>query len=165
MNERWFTLDVNPDPWAIGPLQLGKRNGKFFPHVGPNRQLLAYKETVAELLGDITPLEPGEYDLSFYFWRRLDGSGRNVKHSADATNLQKATEDALQGILFGNDRDVRKISSEVVEQGPDVRPMVVIRAQMYDGLDPSLIPSHVWEQIDKAEMPALFDDNVWMGPQ
>lgn len=164
--EQWFTLDVNPDPWAIGPLQLGRRNGKMFPMIGPNRQLAAYKEAVKEQLADVNPLESGQqYDLTFYFWRRLDGSGRNLKHTADATNLQKATEDALQGVLFENDRDVLRITSVIVEQGPEVRPMVVIRARLFTGLDPSEIPNYVWEQIDKSDLPTLFEDNIWRGPE
>ena len=165
MTDRWFTLDINPDPWAIGPLSMGKRNGKFFPKVGQNAQLASFKAAVAEVLDGVTPMPTGEYDLEFYFWRRLDGTGRNTKHVSDATNLQKATEDALQGVLIDNDRNVRRIRSEVVDQGPDVRPLIVIRARLYDGLNPDSIPGHIWEQIDRIEdEPDLFD-NSWGGPQ
>jgi hypothetical protein len=165
VTDLWFTVDINPDPWAIGPLSMGKKNGKFFPIVGQNAQLANFKAAVAESLEGITPMGTGEYDLHFWFWRRLDGTGRNKKHVSDATNLQKATEDALQGVLFDNDRNVRRISSEVVEQGPDVRPMIVIRARLYTGLNPDEIPPHIWEQIDRLEdEPNLFD-NSWGGPQ
>lgn len=163
MSSVWFALDVNPDPWAIGPLGVGKRNGKYYPYVGRNTQLAAYKEAVKELLGEVPMLPPAEYSLTFYFWRRLDEHASGKKHVADATNLQKATEDALQGILFDNDRDVRDVRSVVVEQGPETRPFVVIQADLWPGLDPTEIPSHVWEQIDKAETPTLFD-NTWQGP-
>lgn len=165
MTERWFTIDVNPDPWAIGPLGVGKRGGKMVPYVGQNAQLANFKAAVAEALDGVAPMETGEYDLYFYFWRRLDGSGRNKKHTSDATNLQKATEDALQKVLIDNDRNVRRIGSEVVDQGPDVRPMIVVRARLYDGHNPDDIPAHIWEQIDRvSDEPNLFD-NSWGGPQ
>jgi Holliday junction resolvase RusA-like endonuclease len=154
----WFVLAVNPDPWAIGPLGVGKRNGKYFPYVGRNNQLHSYKEAIASELAE------GTYDLSFYFWRRLDEHASGRKHVADATNLQKATEDALQGILFDNDRDVHRITSTIVEQSDITVPRVVISAQLWVGLDPVEIPNHVWEQIDRSDTPDLFN-NVWKGPE
>lgn len=166
MNDTWYVLNINPDPWAIGPLGVGKRNGKFFPYVGRNTQLAAYKEAVRDLMTVYRPLDPGEYTLTFYFWRRLDSHASGKKHIADATNLQKATEDALQGILFDNDRDVHDVRSVVVEQGSDVRPLVIVRASLWSGLDPNEIPTEIWEQVDKVEQPTLFEDrNTWNGPQ
>lgn len=159
----WFVLAVNPDPWAIGPLGVGKRGGKYFPYVGRNNQLHSYKEAVAAELAEVHPLPEGTYDLAFYFWRRLDEHASGRKHIADATNLQKATEDALQGILFDNDRDVHRITSTVVEQSDTTKPHVVIRASIWDGLDPTEVPNHVWEQIDRSDAPDLFD-NTWGGP-
>ena len=160
----WFFLAINPDPWAIGPLGVGKRNGKYYPYVGRNAQLAAYKEAVAEEMREVVKLPEGKYELTLYFWRRLDEHAGGKKHEADATNLQKATEDALQDVLIGNDRDVARIQSTIVEQGTEVKPCVVIKAQMWQGLDPHEIPDHIWEQIDRAELPSLFD-NTWMGPQ
>ena len=127
----WFVLDVNPEPWAIGDLSVGRRNGKAFPMVGRNNQLHSYKEAVKEALGDPGIFFEGPIELQFFFWRRRDEyktpqARTHRKHEADATNLQKATEDALQGVLFKNDKDVNDIHSVVVEQGSDVTPRVVV---------------------------------------
>lgn len=130
-------LDVNPQPWAVGPLAMGRRNGKMFPKMNRNEAVHDFKEAVREQLhGHVQKLPPGEYDLKFYLWRRLDSyvaeSGRKAAaHVADATNMQKALEDALQGIVFDNDRDVRRIFTEIVEQGPDVVPGIAVYATSF----------------------------------
>lgn len=161
----WFILALNPDPWAIGPLGVGKKSGKFYPYVGRNNQLHDYQQAVKEELSEVTvQLPPGKYSLTFYFWRRLDEHEAGKKHQADATNLQKALEDALQGVLFDNDRDVRDVRSVIVEQSTTVEPCIVIKAEPWQGHDPSEIPDYVWEQIDRVELPKLFENNVWMGP-
>ena len=133
-------LDVNPKPWAVGPLALGRRGGKMFPKMERNASVFAFKEAVREevegLRVDMLP-EGSRYILEFYFWRRLESyigeSGRKATaHVADATNLQKSTEDALQGLLFANDRDVQVVKSTIVEQGPDVIPGIGIYYDMLD---------------------------------
>lgn len=139
-------LDVNPQPWAVGPLAIGKRNGKMFPKMNRNEAVHDFKEAVrGELEGMVRMLPAGEYDLSFYFWRRLDSyvaeSGRKAAaHVADATNMQKALEDALQGIVIDNDRDVRRVFSEIVEQGPDVVPGIAVYATSFEERE---LPSQV----------------------
>jgi hypothetical protein len=164
MEARWYHLNVNPEPWAIGALGIGKRGGKFFPTVAPNHQMVAYKEAVAGELEGVAPLPPGTYSLTFYFWRLVENfeteSGtRKFKNFADATNLQKATEDALQGALFDNDRNVRDVRSVIVDQGYDVKPGVVIRADLWAGLDPNEIPPHMWEVIDADDSQLKLDDS------
>lgn len=163
MNDaRWFTIEVNPDPWAIGPLGVGrKQGGKLYPYVGANAQLVAYQEAVKELLANVEKLPTGEYKLTFYFWRRLDAHASGRKHYADATNLVKACEDALQGVLIENDRLVRDVRGVIVEQESDTKPMVVLKAEMWGGLDPHEIPQHIWEQVDRVELPVLDFDNTW----
>ena len=165
-NARWYLLNVNPEPWAIGTINVGKKNNKFFPRVGANPQLVAYKEAIADELANVEKLPDGQYDLDFFLWRTLDSyvtaSGkRHRKHQSDATNLQKALEDALQGVLFDNDRDVRAISSTVVEQGADVTPRIVISVTTWDGFNPDFIPNSMWELIDHEAQPALPDSNDW----
>lgn len=158
----WFVMPVNPDPWAIGPLGVGKKNGKYYPYVGRNVQLASYKEAVRDLMAGVNMLTAGEYSLTFYFWRRLDGSGKNSKHTADATNLQKATEDALQGVLFDNDRDVRHVESWLMQQSEDAPSVVVLRACLFESLPSPVLPPGVVEQwtaaTRQAEAPA---QNVW----
>lgn len=159
---QWFYIPINPDPWAIGPLSVGKRNGKYFPIVGRNAQLDAFKHAVAEELESqgVTPVDYEEYALRFFFWRRLDSHASGRKHYADATNLQKATEDALQGVLIGNDRDVRAIYSEIVAQGPDIKPGIVIHVEHYSFHTSPEIPDEIWDRVHAAEQPSLFD-NTW----
>jgi Holliday junction resolvase RusA-like endonuclease len=166
VSQGFVYLDVNPEPWAVGPLALGRRNGKMFPKMERNASLHAFKEAVREELeGHIQMLPEGTYQLEFYFWRRLDSyigeSGRKANaHVADATNMQKALEDALQGLVFGNDRDVKRIYSEIVEQGPDVVPGIAVSAMTYE---PRELPPYVrhareaWLLMDRTQ----GSDNTW----
>lgn len=133
---RWFILEVNPEPWAIGPVGYARRGGKMTAYVGRNQQLDAFKEAVREEMKDIIGNDDGTFisgkvELRFYFWRNraeytTPQARTHRKHEADATNMQKATEDALQGILFKNDKDTNDIRSVVVEQGPEVRGKIVV---------------------------------------
>lgn len=163
---RWFVLPINPDPWAVGPVGVGKRGGKYYPYIGRNNQLHSYQQAIKEELEDVPPLTPGLYDLRFWFWRRLDSHASGKKHIADVTNLQKATEDALQGVLFDNDRDVRKVTSQIVEQSEDAKPMIVIRALPYLGFNEGALPDHVWGDIWNAHRRSeqAPSDNIWRGP-
>lgn len=170
VSPRWFYLPVNPEPWAVGSLGLGKKGGKFHPTISPNAQLVAFKQAIAEELEECEKLPPGEYELEFYFWRALDdyetASGRrHRKHQADATNMQKATEDALQGVLIDNDRNVRRVTSEIVEQGPDVKPGIAVKATMWSGFNPDSIPDFIWDQVDgqAVQEPLPLDD--WRAPE
>jgi hypothetical protein len=121
-HERWYALHVNPEPWAVGPLDILRRKGKLAPTMGRNQQLFAYQQAVKdELLSKYGVVKESVYapcyQLDCYFWRRLDeGPGTNRRHEADATNMQKALEDAIQGVLIHNDRDVIRVRSTIVEQ-------------------------------------------------
>lgn len=135
-NVRWYQFHVNPEPWAVGPVSVGKRGGKMIPVVGRNQQMDAYKSAIREELEEDYPssesfILPPSYSLDFFFWRRLDASsdGSRRQHQADTTNMVKATEDALQGILIGNDRDVLRVQGITVAQGPEVIPGVVVRIE------------------------------------
>ena len=131
---RKFMIPINPEPWTIGPVGITNRGGTKRPFVAPNPQLLNYQQAVKEHLLALAPrptIVDEECELNFYFWRRLDSyvtaSNRGHKrHVADATNLQKGLEDALQGVIITNDRLVVRINSEVIEQGPDVHPGIII---------------------------------------
>jgi Holliday junction resolvase RusA-like endonuclease len=104
-------------------------------YVGRNAQLDAYKEAVREELGE-QELQEGQHILHLYFWRvrseyTTPQARTHRKHEADVTNLQKATEDALQGVLFANDRDVREVHSYLIDQGPETEPGIVIGLETY----------------------------------
>lgn len=154
MLRKWnyFLAEVNPEPWAIGDLSVGRRGGKVFPIVGRNNNLWFYQQAIKEELEDQAAdiWFEGPIELKFFFWRareeyKTPQARGHRKHEADLTNLQKATEDALQGVLFKNDKDVKKCTSVLVRQDTDATPRVVIGIRNYDG--PEAIPDEVLELI------------------
>lgn len=131
----WYILEINPEPWAVGPVQVYRKGAKIGGTVGRNQQLAAYQEAIKEALADydIEPIE-GEVDLTMFFWRHraeyeTHQARTHRKHEADGTNLFKATEDALQGVLFKNDRDVKHGDWWIMKQGPNVIGKTVIKCE------------------------------------
>lgn len=163
----WIYLEVNPDPWAVGPLGVGRRNGKMYPYIGPNKQLQAYQDSIrAELASlGITSYDGEErtWRLRFWFWRQIESHSGGKKNYADATNLQKATEDAIQDVLIGNDRFVADIHSIIVEQSPTTKPGVLIYLEDWElfGHDQYEIPDVMLEKI-AAPAVELKSDNSWL---
>lgn len=159
----WYIIKINPEPWAIGPVSVGRKNGGVFPIVGQNKQLASYQEAVREALSDGL-LVDYEVKITFYFWRRLEtyvAKRKVTKHQVDATNLQKGTEDALQGILIFNDRQVRDVRSVIWEQGENVDPMIAIKFEKWWGVDPDELPDTIWDEIKIADTPDTSNDNSW----
>lgn len=155
---QWHFLEINPEPWAIGPVGYARRNNKMAAYVGRNAQLDAYKNAIKEELGNGYMLIEGKVELRFYFWRNraeyeTPQARTHRKHEADVTNLQKATEDALQGVLFKNDKDTNVISSVMVAQGPGVVGKIVIAVRQ--GIpNPNIfteLPDHIRDQIDELD--------------
>ena len=171
-NEYWFWLPINPEPWSMGELGVGRRNKGVYPYVTPNKMLEAYQNAVREELDamDVSVLPLGEYDIRFFFWRLLDEyrlpSGRkSSRHVVDATNMQKALEDSLQKKLIDNDRHVRFISSEIAAQNRQVSfPGTAIRITKYTGFDQKQIPDFVWTMIEKGQE-TLPMDSTWSAPE
>lgn len=134
MGKIWLHLEVNPEPWAVGPIGFARKGGRMTGYMGQNKQLNAYKEAVAEAVADKwlgLPMLEGKLKVHFYFWRNqaeytTPADLKHRKHEADATNMQKATEDALQGIVYKNDKDNVMAGSVIMEQGPDVKPQIVV---------------------------------------
>lgn len=160
-------LPLNPEPWAIGPVGYARRKGSMSAYVGRNQQLHAYQEAVRELLDGVEMME-GPYKLTIYFWRNVaeyttPAQRQARKHDADVTNLLKGTEDALQGILIGNDRDVRHVQGILVDQGPDVIPSVVIVCESWIKTN---IPDDVLTVLDTSQQVLPFDDDSarWTPP-
>lgn len=172
MTERfWIVLPINPEPWAIGPVGYARRNGKMSAYVGQNKQLDAYKHAVSEaareVWGALPPLR-GNVSLDFFFWRnRADyttpAARLHRKHDADVTNMQKATEDGLQGVIFENDRETVEVHSRIVRQGPDVVGKVVVAVRLID--DPwnltGVIPLDVIEKVNKIDAPPAITPQRW----
>lgn len=124
----WVT-GVNPQPWSV------PRGNRFGGRPVKSDVLHTYQQAVKEQIQGVWEFGPFDSDvpiaLSFAFWRQIeneqDASGRWHRGKiADATNLQKALEDALQGVLFTNDRYVADVRSRIIEQSPFVEPRVGI---------------------------------------
>lgn len=167
----WYLLRINPEPWAVGPLDIGRRGGKVYATMGQNQQLAAYQEAVRDEIQMqnpvmLTPQSGDGIGLRIFFWRNraeytTPGQRKHRKHEADVTNLVKATEDALQGILFDNDRDNVHVEGWMVEQGPDVDGKILIEVG-HDDVQlaiETLIPENIWNQL--ATPPEVKDDNSW----
>lgn len=155
--EYWYVLDLNPEPWAIGPISVIRKKGAYIPFVGRNQQLHTYKEAVQAVLKDMNPvLVEGKVRLTFLFWRQRPDyqtwqARRHRKHEADLTNLVKATEDAIQGVLIGNDRDSVDIGAYMVAQGPDVEGRIIICVQKAPETPDilAMLPEHVYGMMQK----------------
>lgn len=133
----WIIPEINPEPWTSPEVSIGRRGGKLAPQVFKREQLRAYQEAVADFIQrTYAPVAvETELALQFYFWRELDTP---QSKKADATNLQKSTEDALHELLFVNDRQVQDVRSIICEQDVGVEPTIVIRWGPFVGIaDPS----------------------------
>lgn len=136
----WLTIvGVNPEPWEVGQPFARRHSGKLSAGISPSPKLQAYQQALREEVGEQSePVYPEgtQIDVYFWFWRQIEEfktpTGR-TSHSnyADSTNLQKATEDALQDLVYGNDRLNQRVGSEIVAQGPTVQPAIVVRWTRY----------------------------------
>ena len=141
---RYYRINVNPIQWAIGPVTTMRRGGRSIPIVGRNVELHNYKEAVKSELLRVYGKQPVlecDIELRFWFWRDLPEytthQARTArKHQADATNLQKSVEDALQGVLYKNDKQVRRVSSEIIQQDHDTWGHIIIGIDTYEARMP-----------------------------
>lgn len=126
-----YILRINPEPWAMGTAFPMK--GRGGAGISPNRKLVAFQAAAKEaILADYEPitliLDP--ILLRFYFSRKLEtlsyGDKKAHANGSDATNMQKALEDAMQGILYKNDSQVVAVESVVCWQDADTDPFVII---------------------------------------
>jgi Holliday junction resolvase RusA-like endonuclease len=143
-----YLAGINPVPWKAPSLGIGRAKGKPYPTAFKDAELDMYQQAVkAELelilKGEDFRMFTGAVDVQFFFWRLRDSyqgkTRRVVKQAADATNMQKALEDACQGILFKNDSQVRRITSTIVQQDQETVPAIGIRVS--DFIE-SLVSSH-----------------------
>lgn len=137
---RWYLLDgINPEPWTAPTANLRRSAKKTWVQMMKDPKLTAFQNAVREdlerLYGPEIKLWPSDVPLgmSYYFWRSTA-----FGQPADLDNLQKATSDALQGVLFDNDRAVTYVESAIVEQAPDVIPKLVIGVFNASGFRPHL---------------------------
>lgn len=156
----WYLLEgVNPEPWEApeGSVGRAKGSGKFFVQMHSPVGMREYQEAVKSQFKERYPeVVPVTYPvtLTFHFWRQRSVEAK--ANIADATNLQKATEDALQGLLYMNDRQVYNPQSYIVEQLDDTPSLVLI------GLSP-LVPvdPHIFELIEQLHIePVKPETNI-----
>jgi Holliday junction resolvase RusA-like endonuclease len=161
----WFVLPgINPVPWTSPDVAIAKRkDGRPYPVVHSAAALKTYKQAVTETLTERYPdfeMIEDEVALRLFFWRRLDemkGNRRRKGHVADATNLQKSTEDALQGFLFKNDVQVVHAESWVMAQHDAVDPLIVIELVWHP--ERPVLPSEVTKEVVLAETVTPSDAN------
>jgi Holliday junction resolvase RusA-like endonuclease len=123
MADWYWVTGINPEPWSVGTAYVRGGGGKG-AGISPNGKVQMYQEGFAEEFEAQNPhflLRIGDLSVTFYFWR--SSAHGNV---ADATNLQKATEDALQKILYVNDKHNRHVQSYVMEQTPTTAPHILV---------------------------------------
>jgi hypothetical protein len=115
---------VNPVPWKAADVSLGKKGGRLVARGTKPLILDQYQEQIQDEISENYPnLEPTseESELWFWFWRSTANG-----QPADATNLQKSLEDALQGMIFVNDRQIKKVHTTIMEQKPSTIPFIII---------------------------------------
>lgn len=130
----FFLEGLNPEPWTAPEGSIGRANGKLYVQMHKSATLDSFQRALKAELGNYdTKMYPASQlvYLKLWLWRNLhvyeSDKGKKVRrHAADATNMQKAVEDALQGVLFKNDNQVLWVQTHVVEQGPEVQPCIVI---------------------------------------
>lgn len=167
-----YYLPVNPEPWTVGKAYVRRGGGKSFAAVAPDKTLKTYQEAIrSELLERGAMLLDPPYALEFYFWRQnaqyKSQKGRTMtRNTPDVTNMQKATEDALQDVLIGNDRDVVAVKSALVDVSIDEPGSVAIVVhELSDATQ--ILPVYVTDAIatEEARQESIVqhatDSNTW----
>ncbi|WKW85502.1 rusA-like resolvase [Rhodococcus phage Reynauld] len=138
-----YVIPVNPEPWKMPPLSVARAK-KPYVQVGRDDASHAYQEAIRAHLRNVGAEKvDGEFHrVHFLFSRRRERyqtqTGRNMTRSvADATNMQKLTEDALQDILFKNDKNNRWVTSQTIAQDTECDGFIVIMVAPM--LDPDVI--------------------------
>lgn len=162
LNGQWFFLSIQPEPWRVPPMSPGRKGGKLFVTSGSDEQLVTYQEGVKDLVrahDDVRKWE-GRLKLTFYYRRQL---GKGIAH-ADVTNMNKALEDALQGVLYENDRTVKDVRGVEIEQSTDVTdPYVIVHIEKAPEPTSYRIghfPPEIFEVTGRARV-VEEGDNVW----
>jgi hypothetical protein len=138
----WVIAGINPVPYRNPIAEIRRAPGKTKPYAQnvKDEELRRYQAAITAwgITENIPLLEP-PYQIHFFWWRRLiryqSESGRWVtKKRADQTNLQKATEDALQPSkdpqwngMITNDVHDRYSGGLIVEEEKDTEPLIVIQ--------------------------------------
>lgn len=149
-------LMLNPEPWAMGTISVVGPARKKFPKVSPDKTLKAYQDALFEELNlRGASILPGPYySVKFTFSRQLVSykraeGGTSSRNWADVTNMQKGTEDALQGVYMPNDRAVIRVQSALAGfQSKETLPWVVIEIRHsideFTPVETAICPEDQW---------------------
>lgn len=154
MESVYHITGVNPQPWVAPNFSgVGKAKRAF-----TSETLRTYKSAVAEELplqnAHATLLPKGTLVTArFYLWRQLESWEGGHSMIADATNCQKALEDALQGILYVNDQSNRDVRTAIVEQEADTEPHIMIIIEKFTQLP-------LWLEVAKYPRPFVSDKHL-----
>ena len=140
MTDQVFIVSgLNPEQWE----SPGKDR---FGGTAKSTALTNYQRAVAaDLKRDYPDHEQidGPCEIVFYIWRQLvtyEGERKRVrKNRVDATNVQKALEDAIQGVLIKNDREVLDVRTRIVEQATETEPFIIIVIREPRPVDPEVL--------------------------
>jgi Holliday junction resolvase RusA-like endonuclease len=138
--KHYVVHDINPCPWMAPKLGVARSRGGVYPVAYPTDEMKVYKAAVQDYFAEQYPTVPVFVDAPLYitiwYWRSLNFGGQR-RNRCDVTNLNKCLEDALQGVLYANDRHNRIVAGVMVEQAPHIAPKMIIRVQ-----DGSEIPEY-----------------------
>jgi hypothetical protein len=156
-NYQRFVVDVNPIPWRVPPFSRGR--GPKGVVAGRDAELHAYEEAIRdEVIAKGAYLMPGPYMIQLWFSRTLAG---NV-NAADVTNMQKSTEDALQGAVIENDTETVEIFSHRIAQGEDAPGVVIIEVWGEYSIDPPpWIKTILLDRIENDPAQIAPNNNEW----
>ena len=159
-----YVLKLNPEPWAIG--KTFAYRGRGGAGIAPDRKLVSFQQAVREAITtDYPEAKPTKepVKITFYFSRAIESLSYGGKRGAyanyaDATNLQKGLEDALQGIIIENDNQVKIVTSVIMDQKRDADPFVIIILEKDFTLP--------WGRVERlmgkySPTEAKFDNNEW----
>jgi Holliday junction resolvase RusA-like endonuclease len=140
---RYFIIDgINPLPWMAPKLGVARSRAGHYPVAYPAAEMTVYQESIKDYMRERYPdqaLSTGENFITFWYWRSLNFGGQR-RQRCDATNLNKCLEDALQGILYENDKRNRVVVGVIVSQERDIEPRIVIRLEPITALPPQYEP-------------------------
>ena len=129
---RYDLEDIEPEPWVAPKFTHFNQRVQVYK----DSKLSAFQQAVKDEFDRQNPghsFHTGSLAITFWLWRSTD----SIRHVADATNCQKALEDALQGILYGDDVANKDVRTVIVAQGEQVRPYIIIE------IDEFKIPMYV----------------------
>lgn len=138
-----YITDIQPEPWTVPDISTGRNpaTGKVYPIMSKKPPLRGYQAQIEENIRTAypdLPMFPDDAKLTLHvvIWRQIEqyqtakGANRS-RMRADATNILKATEDALQKLVFKNDVGNVKVISEIVEQEKETRSGLLIYVKPY----------------------------------